>query len=392
MARQPNLSRMVRPHPLRIGLDGDTLGRKRTGDESYLASLMRGLGRTDDANNYVVYVRDPAKVRPSFEELTRFAFRKVLPQSIWVRFPIGLPLALRRDPVDLLHVQYFVPPASPCPVIVTVHDISFAVRPEFFTRKDRFLLKTLVPWSLRRAARIITDVEYTKSDLVRMYDLAPENIEVIPLAADPRYRPMDRARCRQTMSERHGISGPFVLYVGTFQPRKNVATLIRAYGMFRERTGLPHKLVLTGKPKYMYQSVLDALNEARFPDDIVLTGFVAEPDLPIYYNAAAVFAFPSLYEGFGLPVLEAMACGTPVISSNVTSLPEVAGDAALLVDPTEPEAFCNALVQVLGDQEVASRLSQRGLEQAARFTWDRTARETLAVYRDVLNRSKEFSA
>ncbi len=152
MARQPNLSRMVRPHPLRIGLDGDTLGRKRTGDESYLASLMRGLGRTDDANNYVVYVRDPAKVRPSFEELTRFAFRKVLPQSIWVRFPIGLPLALRRDPVDLLHVQYFVPPASPCPVVVTVHDISFAVRPEFFTRKDRFLLKTLVPWSLRRAA------------------------------------------------------------------------------------------------------------------------------------------------------------------------------------------------------------------------------------------------
>jgi glycosyltransferase involved in cell wall biosynthesis len=272
--------------------------------------------------------------------------------------------------------------------VVTVHDISFAVRPDFFTRKDRFLLKALVPWSLRRAARIITDVEYTKRDLVRMYNLSPEDIEVIPLAADPRYHPMDRVRCRQIVAERHGISGPFVLYVGTLQPRKNVATLIRAYGMFRERTGLPHKLVLTGKPKYMYQSVLDALNESRFPDDIVLTGFVTDADLPIYYNAAAVFAFPSLYEGFGLPVLEAMACGTPVISSNVTSLPEVAGDAALLVDPREPEAFCDALVQVLGDEEVANRLSQRGLEQAARFTWERTARETLAVYRDVLNRTE----
>jgi glycosyltransferase involved in cell wall biosynthesis len=382
MTRQPN------PPALRIGLDGDTLGRKRTGDESYLASLMRGLGCVDDTNDYVVYVRDPSKVGPSFEGLTRFAFRRVAPQSIWLRFPIGLPLALRRDPVDLLHVQYFVPPAAPCPVVVTVHDISFAVRPDFFTRKDRFLLKTLVPWSLRRAARIITDVEYTKRDLVGMYDLSPEDIEVIPLAADPRYRPMDRARCRQIVAERHGISGPFVLYVGTLQPRKNVATLIRAYGMFRERTGLPHKLVLTGKPKYMYQSVLDALNEARYPDDIVLTGFVADADLPIYYNAASVFAFPSLYEGFGLPLLEAMACGTPVISSNVTSLPEVAGDAALLVDPTKPEAFCDALVQVLGDGEVADRLSQRGLEQAARFTWERTARETLAVYRDVLNRTE----
>lgn len=375
-------------HPLRIGLDGDTLGRKRTGDESYLASLMRGLGRVDDTNDYVVYVRDPAKVSPSFEELARFAFRRVAPQSIWLRFPIGFPLALRRDPVDLLHVQYFVPPAAPCPVVVTVHDISFAVRPDFFTRKDRFLLKTLVPWSLRRAARIITDVEYTKEDLVRMYGLSPENIEVIPLAADPRYHPMDRARCRQIVAERHGFSGPFVLYVGTLQPRKNVATLIRAYGMFRERTGLPHKLVLTGKPKYMYQSVLDALNEAGYPDDIVLTGFLADADLPIYYNAAAVFAFPSLYEGFGLPVLEAMACGTPVISSNVTSLPEVAGDAALLVDPREPEAFCDALIQVLGNEEVANRLSRRGLEQAARFTWERTARETLAVYRDVLNRAE----
>jgi len=368
----------------RIGLDGDTLGRKRTGDESYLASLMRGLGRVDTDNQYTVYVRDAEAVRASFDGLTRFRFRTVVPRSIWLRHPFGFPLALRRDPVDLLHVQYFVPPLPPCPVVLTVHDISFAVRPEFFTRRDRVLLKALVPPSLRRADRIITDAEYTKDEIVRVFALDPSRIDVIPLAADPRYRPLDRDQCRRTIEERHGFSDGFILYVGTLQPRKNVNMLIHAYGRLRRRGKLPHKLVLVGKPKYKYGPVFDAIRDTGVGDDIIFTGFVPDDDLPVYYNAAAVFAFPSLYEGFGLPVVEAMACGTPVVTLNASCLPEVAGGAARLVEPTDTDGLCDALAAVLEDSAVADRMREEGLRRADSYSWDRTARETLAVYTRVL--------
>ncbi len=368
---------------MRIGLDGDTLGRKRTGDESYLASLMRGLGRIDATNDYVVFVRNAASASAQFPELARWEFRTVSPASIWLRHPFGMPVALRRSRIDLLHVQYFLPPLTRVPSVVTVHDISFAVRPEYFTRRDRVLLGALVPPALRKASRVITDTEYTRRDMVRVYGLDPARIEVIPLAADPRYGVLDRAECRDLVAKRHGIRDGFVLYVGTLQPRKNVAPLIEAYGRMRRRTGLPHKLLIVGKPKYRYESVFEAIRSSGFESDIQFAGFVPDDELPMYYNAADVFVFPSLYEGFGLPVLEAMACGTPVVSSNASCLPEVAGEAALLVDPSDVDGFDRAMERILGDAAFAHELRARGRARAAEFSWDRTARETLAVYAKV---------
>ncbi len=369
---------------IRIGLDGDTLGRKRTGDESYLASLMRGLGRVDQRNDYVVYVRDAGAVRPTFPELTRFAFRTVRPRSIWLRQPFGFPWALRRKPVDVLHAQYFLPPLCPCPTVLTVHDISFAVHPEFFTLRDRVLLGALVPYALHRADRIITDVEFTRQEFVRVYGLDPARIHVIPLAADPRYRPLDRETCVRTVRERHKLEGDFILYVGTLQPRKNVDTLVRAYARFRRDTGLRHKLLVIGKLKYRFGPVFEAIEQSGFADDIVFTGFVADEDLPAYYNAASLFVFPSRYEGFGLPVLEAMACGTPVVTTTSSSLPEVAGDAGILVDPSDDKAMSEAMARVFGEVNLAEQMRQAGLRQAALFSWDRTAAATLAVYEDLL--------
>lgn len=379
------LQKVVKPgQSMRIGLDGDVLGRKRTGDESYLASLMRGLNRVGRDHSYRVFVRDEETVSSMFQELDRFSFTSVSPKSIWLRHAFGFSMKLRRDRVDLLHVQYFVPPMAPCPTVLTIHDISFAVRPELFTFRDRVLLQTLVPRSIRRAHRVIVDVEHTKSDLVNAYNCDPDRVSVIPLAADPQYRVLDAKQCQDYVTNAHGCDTPFILYVGTLQPRKNVTTLVAAYGQFRDKSGLPHKLILVGKPKYRFQSVFEQIAASKYKDDIIFTGFVPEEHLPTYYNAASVFAFPSLYEGFGLPVLEAMACGTPVITTNTSSLPEVSGDAAILVDPLAPEQFCDALIEVLGDSEVARAMSQRGLQQAALFSWDRTARETLAVYREVL--------
>lgn len=368
---------------MRIALDGDTLGRKRTGDESYLASLMRGLGRVDSRNSYLVFVRDAAQTAAQFADAGRFEFHQVRPASIWVRHPIGFPLALRRHRPDLLHVQYFVPPFTRCPVVITVHDISFAVRPEYFTRRDRVLLNALVPPSLRRADRIITDTEYTRRDMVRALGLDPARIEVIPLAADPRYRVLDREACRKTVAARHDVADGFILYVGTLQPRKNVDTLVTAYGRFRRKTGLPHKLLIVGKPKYKFEAVFEAIRNSGYEQDVIFAGFVPDEELPMYYNAADLFVFPSLYEGFGLPVIEAMACGAPVICSNASCLPEVAGDAALLAEARDADAFAAHMERVLGSPAVAEDFRARGLRRAAEYSWDRTARETLAVYNRV---------
>lgn len=372
---------------MRIGLDGDTLGRKRTGDESYLASLMRGFGRVDGVHEYLVFVRDAGTVSGQFPGLPRFCFQTVSPGPIWLRHPIGFPLALRRSNLDVLHVQYFLPPFTRCPVVVTVHDISFAARPELFTLRDRVLLNTLVPPALRGAARVITDTEYTRRDMVNIYGLDPARIDVIPLAADPRYRELDREACRRIVHERHAITGGFILYVGTFQPRKNVATLVRAYALLRKRTGLPHKLLIVGKPKYKFEEVFTAVRDSGYESDILFAGFVPDADLPTYYNAAELFVFPSRYEGFGLPVLEAMACGTPVVSSNASCLPEVAGDAAALVDPDDMEGFSHAMEHVLAEGTGAA-MRERGLRRAAEFSWDRTARETLGVYERVLREAR----
>lgn len=374
---------------LRVGLDGDTLGRKRTGDESYLASLMRGLNRVDSDNDYVVYVRDAEAVKPSFPDFPRFDFRRVAPSSIWLRFPFGFPWALRRDPVDLLHAQYFAPPAAGCPIVLTVHDISFAVHPEFFTLKDKMLLGALVPWSARRSAHVITDAEFTKSEMVRVLGLDPERIAVIPLAADRRYRAMDQEACRKTIYERHNCPQGFFLYIGTLQPRKNVETLVRAYALFRRQSGAGHKLLIVGKPKYKFDAVFDAIKDSGYSDDIIFTGFVEDDDLPVYYNAASAFVFPSRYEGFGLPPLEAMACGTPVIASNASCIPEVVGDAALLAHPDDVDAFAEAMVKTISDTAVSDEMRRKGLEKAAEYDWDRTARETVAIYHDVLARSAD---
>lgn len=367
-----------------IGLDGDTLGRRRTGDESYLTSLVRAFGRLDSAHDYTMYVRDAEAARRLLPELSGWRFQAVRPRSIYLRHPFGFPLALRCWPVDLLHVQYFVPPFCRCSVVITVHDVSFAARPEFFTARDRLLLNALVPRSLRRADRIITDVQYTRNELVRLYGLDPERIEVIPLAADPRYRQLDREACRESVNERHGFSGPFLLYVGTLQPRKNVQTLIEAYARFRRESGLGYKLLIVGKLKYKFGPVFEAIERSGVQDDILFAGFVPDDELPRYYNAADLFVFPSRYEGFGLPVLESMACGTPVITTTSSSLPEVAGSAAILVDSEDVEGFCRAIARVLTEPELARRMQADGLAQAAAFSWDRTARDTLAVYSKVL--------
>jgi glycosyltransferase involved in cell wall biosynthesis len=286
-----------------------------------------------------------------------------------------------------LHVQYTAPPVAPCPVVVTVHDLSFEHLPETFKRRSWMQLRLTVRRTVRRAAHVIAPSEFTRRDLVETYRLDPERVTAIPLAASTRFEPVEDAYEIERVRHLYGLEGEYILSVGSIQPRKNLARLVRAYaGLRRERgrSNLP-KLALVGKQAWLYGETLKMIEEEGVRDSVVLTGYVSEGDLPALYTGALCFAYPSYFEGFGLPPLEAMRCGAPVLTGNQTSLPEVVGDAGLLVDPFDIDALARALARLIDDAALRAELRSRGLRRARAFDWRDTARMTLQVYRRVIS-------
>jgi glycosyltransferase involved in cell wall biosynthesis len=361
---------------LRVAIDSRTLGAPKTGDRTYCLNLLRGLAALRPEGEFLLYTERetglPDSLPSNFEPVVLTA---PLP-GLWT--PWSLPWDLRRRAACLLHVQYIIPPIAPCPVITTIHDISFRRHPEWFPLKHRILLNLLIPMAARNAAHVITGSEFTRSDLIGAFDLPPEKVTVTPYAADPIYRPIEPDAARRAVKQRFGLRGPFVLAVGVLQPRKNLPRLVRAFARVARDT--PHTLALVGKPGWAHEELNRAAAASGLGSRIHFTGYVPDADLPFLYNATDLFVYPSLYEGFGIPPLEAMACGTPVVTSNVTSLPEVVGDAALTVDPTDESALADAIRRALADEPLRSRLRAAGLARAAAFSWERTAALTLEVY------------
>jgi glycosyltransferase involved in cell wall biosynthesis len=364
---------------LRVALDCRTVTAPKTGDRTYALNLIRGLAAVDRENHYLLYTAEPTELtdlgRPNMEPV-------VLPaEPAWWWTPFVFPRDLARSAVSLAHVQYITPLDRPVPFITTIHDVAFRRYPGLFPLKHRVLLNALVPLSAWRAARVITGSESTRQDLVHYYRLPPEKIAVTPYAADRSYHPMDRDAARRAIRERFGVRRPFVLSVGVLQPRKNLPRLVEAYA--RIARTVPHSLVIVGKWGWAHDELKAAVQRAGLGDRVFFTGYVADSDLPILYNAADVFAYPSLYEGFGLPPLEAMQCGTPVLTADNSSLPEVVGDAGILVDPRSVREIADALRTLLKDDRERARLREAGLERAKRFSWEETARRTVEVYQQV---------
>lgn len=295
-----------------------------------------------------------------------------------------LPVELLREGADLLHALGFVSPlAWRGKTVVTVYDLSFLRFPEVYNRANRMYLGTFTPPSLRRADRVITISEDARRDVVELCGVAPERVTPILLAADERFHPAPPAEV-EAFRRRQGLPERFVLYQGTLQPRKNVEALVRAYALLRSQGSDDHILVLAGPRGWQYEPIFELTRQLGLEGSVTFPGFVPDDDLPLWYSSATVFAFPSRYEGFGLPLLEAMACGAPVVSSNASSLPEVVGDAGLLVDPSDVEGLCSALRRVLEDEPLRQALSAAGQARARTFSWRRTASETVQVYREVL--------
>jgi glycosyltransferase involved in cell wall biosynthesis len=289
---------------------------------------------------------------------------------------------------DVYHATDHLLPPLAVPSVFTVHDLAFLVEPRTHLPTNRLYLAAMMPRYVRAATAVIADSEATRRDLLRYYRLPPERVRVVHLGVEPQFRPLDAAAARAQVMQRHGLVAPYVLFVGTLEPRKNVRALLAAFAcLVQARSDAngssPLQLVIAGAPGWWYDDLFRWVR-ARGLDSLVhFLGRVADADLPALYSACAAFAYPSLYEGFGLPPLEALACGAPVVCSDRSSLPEVVGDAALQVDPTRPAALAAALRRVLDDESLRQSLRARGLARAAGFTWERTAAGTLAVYEQV---------
>ncbi|MEW5989349.1 MAG: glycosyltransferase family 1 protein [Chloroflexota bacterium] len=304
---------------------------------------------------------------------------------LWYRLRLPLPVQTWTGRLDLFHSPDFVlPPVSGrIPTLVTVHDLSFVHYPETFTPALVRYLNDAVPRSVRRATHVLADSQATQADLVNLWQIDPGKITVLYSGVNPSFRPVTEREQMAALRARHYLDdGPYILSVSTIQPRKNYPMLMRA---FRPLAGqLPHHLVIAGGKGWLYEEVLAEVGRLGLDGRVHFLGFVADDDLPALYSGAALFAFPSLYEGFGLPLLEAMACGAPVVTSNASSLPEVAGEAAVKLSPTDTAAWTEAMYTLLTHPMERARLVAAGFRQARRFTWETAARQLVEVYERLL--------
>jgi glycosyltransferase involved in cell wall biosynthesis len=299
---------------------------------------------------------------------------------------------LRQDKPDLVHVQYTAPLRGNAPIVVTVHDVSFLEHPQYFTWTRRAQLRHTVARTVKRAARVLTVSEFSRDAILRAYDISPDKVRVIPNAANPDFRVIGREKAQRAVRDRLRLDAPFVLSVGDLQPRKNQIGLIAAFArLIAAHPQLKHHLVLTGKETWFTPKVREAAQRSGFADRIHFTSFVSDSELLELYNACECFVFPSFYEGFGLPILEAMACGRAVACSNTAAMPEVADGAGILFDPHSVEEIERAMADLLLDPELRARKERLGLQRAAGFTWQRSARATLDVYREVVAESQGSS-
>jgi len=382
----------TRPH---IGLNAHLLsgaaGYRSAGIHSYIAELLRRLPSAQADLRYTAFASRVAATHIGEMPVrsTWLPTERPWARIVWEQF--FQPFVVMQERLDLLHGMAFVSPlSSRCPTVVTIHDLSFTLFPEFFRGANAVYLRWFTRIACQRAARIIAVSEHTRADVIRLYGVPADKVEAIPHGVDARFYPRpasEVAGFRRT----HSLPEHFILFVGTLEPRKNLVKLIEAFSNLKsqlsERAGgrLSNlKLMLVGGKGWYYDQIFAAIERFNLQDGVTWAGYVPSDDLPLWYNAADAFAFPSRYEGFGMPLLEAMACGTPVVSSNASSLSEVAGNAALTVLPDDVNALADALHRALSDSALRQDLRAKGLARASTFTWEETARRTARAYRHAL--------
>jgi glycosyltransferase involved in cell wall biosynthesis len=367
---------------MRIAIDASTISTQG-GPRTYVLGLVEALLRLDHDNEYVIFYNDPVHLGrfPSAREI-------VLPGKsplarLW-REHVVLPLACRREGINVLHCpKSAIPYFSPCPTVVTLHDLIPYNQPHFEKFAARLYWRLQIPIAARRSDYIITISEHARREISTQFAVPDSKISVIFNGFD---RQMLKPRTNEDgtrIRSRYSLPEQYILYVGTIQPRKNIISLIEAYARLSREEESVGKLVIVGRKGWLYDDLFARITALGVSDRVIFTGFVPDEDLPYIYDGAALFVYLSLSEGFGIPPLEAMACGVPVIVSNMTAVPEVVGDAGITLEPTDIEQVVAAMKKVLFNASLAADMQSRGIARAAQFSWDAAACQVLAVYRRV---------
>ena len=362
---------------MRIGLAARWLQLPSGGAKEYTFNLIHALLQIDQRNEYVIFHSDPACLGmfPTTTEVLLPAHNK-----LWWDY-IQLPAAVMRHGIDLLWTPaYVIPFPIRCAAVASVHDLAYFTLPESYQISDVIYMRATMAGSFRRAAALLAVSDYTRHDIIRLFPFAADKITVTYEAAAPQYRSDLDVDVLQAVQARYALPQPYVFYAGSISPRKGLSYLLEAFARLKQQHDLPHRLVFTGGWQWGNTELNALIDRLSIRSDVLVLGDVPAADMPALYALADLFVYPSLYEGFGLPVLEAMACGCPVVCSNLTSLPEVAGEAALQVDPRDVPAMTGAMYQALSEATLRHDLISRGFTRAAAFTWEATARKTLDVF------------
>jgi glycosyltransferase involved in cell wall biosynthesis len=376
---------------MKIGIDIRLIGKKRTGDEAVIFNLVKNLAKIDDKNEYLLLTdnNNEAELEKISKDLrieNKNNFKIIsLPLSgrfawnLWI-----LPMYLRKNPVNIYHTQYITPWFVPksVKIVTIIHDISFNFFPQLISFSDLFFLKTLIPMSLKRADKIIAVSQFTKDEIIKFYKINPEKIECVYNSIGSEF--LSDAVSEEKLKEvrnKYGLPEKFILYMGTLQPRKNIPQLIEAFGLIKSKLW-DFKLVICGnKNAHNYDQKIEASIEAsKLENDIIFPGFIDENDKQAVFRSAHVFAFPSLYEGFGIPVLEAMSQGVPIICSDIPSLKEIAGSGALYFDVSSMDDLSQKLYAICSNNDLREKLIRSGNVRVGFFSWEKSAREMLAIY------------
>ncbi|TAK35122.1 MAG: glycosyltransferase family 1 protein [Chloroflexota bacterium] len=368
---------------MKIAVSAEFSGTKTGGVETYEVNTLRALAAIDQTNEYHLY--HTWKMLPADRiQQANFKYHNLGPYASWLRVSTLLPLSVSLQRPDLVHVQNAVAPWCPNPVVATIHDLSFETNPETYPAGIRSRLKKLVPATARKAAVVITVYHVVREQLVDLYGIPREKIEVIPNGCAPYFRPIDDPAILAAARAQYNLPDKYLLYAGSIIPRKNVTGVVEAFARLKRNHAVEEKLVLVGENRWgRGEEVFRAIERLGLSSEVVVVGWVHPTELPSIYSQATAFVFPSHYESFGLPVVEAMACGVPPIASNVHALPEIVGQAGLLVDPLNVDDIAQAMVRMVKEPGLRDRLKAEGLSRAKLFSWERDAHATLAVYERV---------
>lgn len=359
-------------------------GYRAAGGSRYIYKLLEYLPDADPSLRYHAFLADEGVSLPGWAyHRTPWPTRRPAVRILWEQ--LAQPGEIRRLGLDLIHAPFCVGPlVLPCPLVLSIHDLSFFRYPQLFRPMNRHYLQPFTRLSARRADLIVASSESTRQDIIEILDVPGDRVVVVHLGVDANLAPVADADRLAAFRQRRGLPERMILFLGTLEPRKNLPTLLAAYGRLCQRPGFAHRLVIAGGKGWYHGQIEATVQRLGLADRVLFPGFVPDDELALWYSAADLFVYPSLYEGFGLPVLEALACGTPVVTSDASSMPEAVGDAGLVVPPLDDVALAEAMGRLLEDHALAEDLRGRGLARAQALSWQRVARETSAIYHRVL--------